>query len=361
MVYKMLLIVTITFIGFSSGARILAVVPTASYSHQVAFHSLWKELSLRGHDVTLVTTDLIKDASLVNLTQIDISDLYVKVEEYTKDMIKRDSMFEMLQFLTTFCELHLSHPKIQQLIRNEKEHFDVVMVEFLTPYVLGYGARFKCPIILVSSVGSYSWIDTIMGNPRHPLLYPDMALNVDNELTLFNRVYVIIYRIFIQILYKFYTVPSQQKMIYKYFGENYPHIDDIAQNISIVLINSDPIFHKIKPTLPNIIPVGGNVYRPTPPPLAMEVKNVLDAATQGFIYFSLGSNAKSKYLSKEMHQIVLGTFAELPYSILWKYEEDVLENKPENVIISKWLPQTKRAKASKHKIIYNPGRLAVDR
>ncbi|KAF5287797.1 hypothetical protein FQA39_LY15733 [Lamprigera yunnana] len=339
MFYKTLLILAVTFIGLSNGARILAVVPSPSYSHQVAFHSLWKELSLRGHQVTLVTTDPIKDTSLVNLTQIDISDSYEKGREDVGNVIKRNSIFELLHLMTAFAEFHLSHTKIQELIKKEDEHFDVVMVEFLTPFVLAYGARFKCPIILVSSLGSFSWIDTIMGNPQHPIVYPEAPLNVDDELTLFDRVNAVLYHIAFDFIYKFYTVPSQQEMIYKYFGEDYPLIDEMARNISIVLTSSDPVFHKIKPTLPSIISVGGNVYRPTPPPLPKEVKNALDAATQGFIYFSLGSNAKSQFLSKETHQIILETFAELPYTVLWKFEEDVLDNKPKNVIISKWLPQ----------------------
>ncbi|KAF5287796.1 hypothetical protein FQA39_LY15732 [Lamprigera yunnana] len=338
MFYKTLLILIISIIGLSNGARILAVVPTPSYSHQVAFHSLWKELSLRGHQVTLVTTDPIQDASLVNLTQIDVSDFYEKARQKTKNVIKRNSIFELLHLLTRFAEFHLSHPKIQKLIKKEDEHFDVVMVEFVTPFVLGYGARFKCPIILVSSIASSSWIDTIMGNPHHPIIYSEATSSVD-ELTLFDRVNAVLYHIAFDFIYKFYTVPSQQKMIYKYFGENYPLIDDMARNVSIVLVNSDSVLHKVKPTLPSIISVGGNVYRPTPPPLPKEVKNALDAATQGFIYFSLGSNVKSQFLSKDARQIILETFADLPYTVLWKFEEDVLDNKPKNVIISKWLPQ----------------------
>ncbi|KAF5287794.1 hypothetical protein FQA39_LY15730 [Lamprigera yunnana] len=339
MFYKTLLILTIAIIGLSNGARILAVVPTPSYSHQVAFHSLWKELSLRGHQVTLVTTDLIKDTSLVNLTQIDISDQYEMGRKEVENVIKRNNMFEMLHLMTTFAEFHLSHTKIQKLIKNEDEHFDIVMVEFLTPFVLAYGARFKCPIILVSSIASYPWIDTIMGNPRHPIIYPEATFNFNDELTLFDRVNVVLSHIGMDLFYKFYTVPTQQEMIYKYFGEDYPLIDDMARNISIVLANSDTVFHKIKPTLPSIISFGGNLYRPTPPPLSKEVKNALDAAKHGFIYFSLGSNAKSKNLAKETRQIILETFADLPYTVLWKFEEDALENKPKNVIISKWLPQ----------------------
>lgn len=37
--------------------------------------------------------------------------------------------------------------------------------------------------------------------------------------------------------------------------------------------------------------------------------------------------------------MILEVFSELPYKILWKFENDELEGKPANVKISKWLPQ----------------------
>lgn len=33
------------------------------------------------------------------------------------------------------------------------------------------------------------------------------------------------------------------------------------------------------------------------------------------------------------------TFAKLPYKVLWKFEDDQMDRKPENIKISKWLPQ----------------------
>lgn len=35
----------------------------------------------------------------------------------------------------------------------------------------------------------------------------------------------------------------------------------------------------------------------------------------------------------------MNTFSELPYKILWKFEAEEMEGKPDNVKISKWLPQ----------------------
>lgn len=62
-------------------------------------------------------------------------------------------------------------------------------------------------------------------------------------------------------------------------------------------------------------------------------------ATTGVIYFSMGSNAKSKDLPPEVKNVLLSAFKELPFTVLWKYEEDELPGRPENVKIAKWLPQ----------------------
>ncbi|KAF5275158.1 hypothetical protein FQA39_LY18665 [Lamprigera yunnana] len=65
-----------TMVCFGGCANILAIMPTPSYSHQVPFQPIWKELSLRGHQVTTITTDPVKDPSLVNLKEIDLSSAY---------------------------------------------------------------------------------------------------------------------------------------------------------------------------------------------------------------------------------------------------------------------------------------------
>lgn len=65
----------------------------------------------------------------------------------------------------------------------------------------------------------------------------------------------------------------------------------------------------------------------------------LDNATEGVVYFSLGTNIKSKFLPEDRQNIIKKTFGNLPYQVLWKFENDKLEGCPENVKISKWLPQ----------------------
>lgn len=65
----------------------------------------------------------------------------------------------------------------------------------------------------------------------------------------------------------------------------------------------------------------------------------MDNATEGVIYFSLGSNVKSAFLNPTKRKIIMEALSELPYKILWKFETDYMEDQPKNVKISKWLPQ----------------------
>lgn len=64
------------------GARILGVFAFPSISHQIVFQPIWRELSLRGHQVTVLTPNPIHDQSLTNLTEIDLSFTYKTLKKF---------------------------------------------------------------------------------------------------------------------------------------------------------------------------------------------------------------------------------------------------------------------------------------
>lgn len=59
----------------------------------------------------------------------------------------------------------------------------------------------------------------------------------------------------------------------------------------------------------------------------------------GVIYFSLGSILRSANMPSELQETFLNVFAKLKQKILWKWESDTMEGKPDNVKLVKWLPQ----------------------
>ncbi|KAK4872736.1 hypothetical protein RN001_014765 [Aquatica leii] len=359
--YKLVVVFCVIIVAATIGdtARILGIVPTPSYSHQVVFQPIWKELSLRGHQVTTITTDPINDPALVNLTEIDMHFFYQGKDERIKKIMHKSVLEFSYLMMKTYHEMahvFLSHQNVQNLIKNDTEKFDVVMVELGVTAIFAFAKRFNAPLIVISSMDAPSFLQSLMGNPTHPIVYPDMIFETDEHPTIWERLVLTGFSLLLEIV-KIVLVAPQQSLIDKYFGPNYPTITELQQEISLALVNSDPIFHKVKPLLPTIVQFGGGSHRTTPKPLPEKLRAVLDASQNGFIYFSLGSNVKSEILSNDKQKLFMETFAELPYTVLWKFENDSWPNKPKNVYTSKWFPQQDIFKHSNIKLFITQGGL----
>lgn len=74
--------------------------------------------------------------------------------------------------------------------------------------------------------------------------------------------------------------------------------------------------------------------------LPENIQQILDSAKDGAIFFSMGSNLRSADISKEKLDAIIDVIKNLKQKVLWKYEKEDLPNKPENLFISKWLPQS---------------------
>lgn len=70
-----------------------------------------------------------------------------------------------------------------------------------------------------------------------------------------------------------------------------------------------------------------------------DIQNILDGAKNGVVYVNFGTNVQSSELPMEKKNAFLNVFRKLKEVVIWKWEESNLENKPDNVIIRKWLPQ----------------------
>lgn len=68
------------------------------------------------------------------------------------------------------------------------------------------------------------------------------------------------------------------------------------------------------------------------------LQQFLDEAEHGAIFFSLGSNIKSTDIDANKVNALLNVFGKLKQRVLWKWDTE-LSDIPENIIVSKWLPQ----------------------
>ena len=65
----------------------------------------------------------------------------------------------------------------------------------------------------------------------------------------------------------------------------------------------------------------------------------LPDAEDGVIFVSFGSAIKSSQMSENLKNVFTNVFSKLKQKILWKWETEEMEGKPDNVKLSKWLPQ----------------------
>lgn len=240
-------------------------------------------------------------------------------------------------FGQSITEYILAHDKVQQLIHSNAT-FDLVIVEqFLNEAHMGFAAHFNAPLISFCSIGLSEWNSHPVGNIRLPSVNPLSLSPYTDKMTFVQRLHNAFLSCF-EVLYKqFVAFPRQQKFLAKYLP-GHIKLKDIMYNVSIMLLNSHASTTHPTTLATSVIEIGG--FHISPKKLPTNIKKYLDEATKGAIFFSMGSNLKSADLPKDKLEGILIAFSKLKQRILWKYEETDIPNKPENVLISKWMPQT---------------------
>lgn len=252
--FKMVLILlTVTYILSSSqAARILGIFPTPSVSHQSVFQPVWKELSLRGHNVTVITPNPLKDQSLTNLTEIDVSEAY-EIQKKTDEKLGKtiENWMDVLDIALIHnlpqYEYMLEHEETKKIINGSENSFDLIIFEFTQPVFFAFRSKFKCPVVTITSAADMPHIykynsqvnplDYIKGTSiLERLLVSYFLWLYDNYIT--NRV-----------------MPIHDKVARRYFGNDIPYLEDFCKNISLTFQTRNYFVNGARSHPPNIIDV----------------------------------------------------------------------------------------------------------
>ncbi|XP_066252664.1 uncharacterized protein [Euwallacea similis] len=335
----------------SDGAKILVFCPIPAQSHHKVYKEVWKELALRGHEVHVVTPNPDFNSSMKNIVEYDINAMH----DFEKNQIKPEwkaAFFRKPTFIGTIIrqvimqriagngmELLYNHPKIKALVK-EHRHFDACVLEWYHPAIAVYGHLFNCPIIgLGSNTVPIQMLDTV-GNPSDPILAPEQDLPfVRDNLPLPHRMWSAFWAVFVRIHQHFFLIPAEDSRIKRHYGKDVPYLGELQNNVSLILLNRNPAFHRPIPKLPAIVELGTINYRRPNLTVDPVLKKFLDEASEGVIYFSLGISMDGSSMPVEYVQKLQRTFKKLPYKVVWKWEVLTMPNKPANVFISKHLPQ----------------------
>ncbi|XP_046624728.1 UDP-glycosyltransferase UGT5-like [Neodiprion virginianus] len=325
----------------AESARILGVFVTPSFSHQIVFRALTMELSKRGHELVVFTSDPLNDPSLNNYKEIDMHYTYDLKMDHAIAMDETSFIQEWYKVSEPITEAVLIHPEMQRIISpNSTERFDLIIAEYLS-YDAIYALRIRldAPIIGVCTTSLPHSLSYQIGN-THALSYsPSLMDDYTDDMNFWLRL-INAYRMAKHaILRQYDLLPRQERLLRKYFGPHVPSVEDLSTEMSLVLTSSHPLLEYPRPSLPTIIHIEGCHLKLKLQGLDEDLKEFLDDAKEGFVYFSLGTNVLSDHLAPEKIRTLISVFAAMPYRVVWKWEQDSLDGKPDNVFISKWFSQ----------------------
>ncbi|XP_050683670.1 UDP-glucosyltransferase 2-like [Leptidea sinapis] len=354
-----------TVLSFNSdAAKILAVFPTPSISHQVVFRPIVQALAKKGHEVIVITPDpaFPKGKSPANLTEVDVHDLSYNairpdfLNEFMGDNIKAImNIGETLELMIDIFEKQIQVPEVRDLMNDETTKFDMILVEAYTQTALGFGHFYKAPVIQISSLGMDPYIYNCFGAPSHPFLYPSIAAYRLYNLSIAEKIFELVRTA----LYAYIAYPSFEyghAMMKRNFGKDVPNQVSLQNDVKMLFLNEHPIWSDSHPVPPNIKFLGGIHQTPTKA-LPQDLKKYLDTSEYGVIYVSFGSNAKPSRIPRDKINVMIKIFSTLPYDILWKWDADDLPGKSDNINFFKWLPQSDLLKHPNIKIFITQGGL----
>ncbi|KPI98725.1 UDP-glucuronosyltransferase 2B15 [Papilio xuthus] len=331
--------------------KILVVFPFPAGSHCNLGDGYVRHLLKAGHEVTYITP-FPKKNSNQNLRQINVADnIYavngqaLNVQALMKHEVEMDQdlLFHMTVNVT---KKTFENAAVQKLLNDPSEHFDVVIAEWMFNEIYsGVAAVFNCPLIW-----SFPYEPNFVGlslidEASNPAYSANIQFSDIPPFTFTQRVFALWFQIMHRVKYFLFYEKIETdvyenifKTIVEKRGGHLQPYKEFKYSAAMILGNSHVSLGQAMRLPQNYVPIAG-YHIDDVTPLPEDLKFIMDNAKNGVIYFSLGSNLKSKDLPTNIKKNLLKMFAELKQTVIWKFEE-ALPDLPTNVHILQWAPQT---------------------
>ncbi|XP_063704743.1 LOW QUALITY PROTEIN: UDP-glycosyltransferase UGT5-like [Culicoides brevitarsis] len=315
-------------------------------SHYLIAQNFLKELAKAGHNVTVFTG--FKSNNLPqNYREVVVN--VPSLDEFKKSVTKDGSFLNLILSVNSFQDYSRDcsravvwNDELQALINSKTEVDCVVMGFSESPVLLGISKVLKAPVVMTSTQKLAYFLEYYIGAFAHDSFVTNPMLTVDPKITFFirmkNTVVNWVFRILMR--FNFWT----QEDTYK---ELFPSVegslwDAISDSVQLMLVNSHFSLDRPMPYMTNMIEVGGMQISDEINDLPNDLQKFMDSATDGVIYFCMGSTLKLKELdSVKKNSIIEGLKkTKLPVIIKWDDESTIQEfSSKTKFFASNWLPQ----------------------
>ncbi|KAH8409588.1 hypothetical protein KR222_008919, partial [Zaprionus bogoriensis] len=333
-------------------ANILGLFSSHSQSHLILHMSMVKALAEEGHNVTVVSvlkpTVTHKD---IHVIVVPVSDEHERaLDSQMTEMAgeKNSLMGTLIRLMTGMSAMIdsqldvLYDPRFQRIYDTK---FDLMfMGYFINDFQLGVAHKLQVPVIVAWMQAPMPAIDEFIGNPTEISYVPILgtAMERGKPMSFAKRVENFAKNLAIHTLAISFNYRTD-KYFKQVFGNepNFPTLNELRQNISMVFTNSHLISEgPIRPLVPANVEIGGIQVKEKPNPLPEDMAKFLDEAENGAILLSLGSNIKSTAVKPELVQSMFKILSGLKQRVIWKWEDlNKTPGKSANTLYKKWLPQ----------------------
>ncbi|CAH0391320.1 unnamed protein product [Bemisia tabaci] len=355
--------------------NVLILSPVPSFSHQRPILTLTENLVKKGHRLFVVSPNKASDLEQnANYTFVDLSFLYDFFKDKEEDghisvqrQISKWNLYSSIFGIgPKIAESHLTSEQFLQFKRRVEQEgikFDVVMIQsILAPYLVPIARLLAgdAPIVSISSYAMDWLAEDALGSPVHLSFLPSVFGHYTDKMNLWQKLENWFSHTFIVSGVKKNIGTAARRFLTDVYGLNATFVDESPwERIGLTLITSNSLYYYPRLIGPNVVEVGP-LHVGAPGKLPTVLQNWLDGAKRGVIYFSLGSNMKSKSLAPDALENFLEFFRGLPagYRVLWKWESDQkIPGQSDNIFTQKWMPQSSVLAHPKVKLFITQGGL----
>lgn len=336
----------------AESANILILDPLATHSHAIWFNVLSGILVKNGHQVTVLSTDPEKQP-LPNRTTYTLENSYEGSEYDGIDLgnIKTFWSGGATQSYKDMWDWDLMNCD-QQKKSNGLKRF---MAEFVqrapkVDLIIRDGAGSECflglvhllknpPVISATPFPNYEPTGVFVGNYDNPAYVPHALSGYSDRMNFWQRAHNIYIGLYFSLMRRYYYLPKADRISREMFGTDAPHVQYLDDQIQLSFVNYHPVLDYAKPLVPALIPVPGLQLK-EPAPLPQDIQSFLDGAKDGAIVFTFGSSYLTKNMSPKYRAMFFDVFAGMKQRVIWKWELEIPADKPDNVMLARWLPQS---------------------
>ncbi|XP_019712691.1 UDP-glucuronosyltransferase 2C1-like isoform X2 [Hippocampus comes] len=248
--------------------------------------------------------------------------------------------FSLITQFSLFYEQHCK--TVVQMFENETQmqsfhnaKYDVV----LTDPTIGGGAllarHLNVPLI-------YNARWTFLGEAHDliapsPLSYtPHLTAQLTDKMTFPQRILNVVSYIVSGLTRLYISERHYKPIVRRYFG---PDVDytTFFVDADMWLLRNDFVFEFPRPTMPNIVYMGGFQCKP-PKQLPVDLEEfVQSSGDHGVVMMTLGTLIAK--LPQDVTEEIAAAFAQLPQKVIWRYVGQKPANLGNNTLLVDWLPQ----------------------